>query len=124
MREDGRSRGEASDCSDDPEQRKTRYVVKDGKCLAKVMALLNKDLEVTFCGKVVALLHSCFVTVHQRCKELAREKAMTRFYAVRIRELPIVDGSVFRSFTWLRSSTSFTECEQKRLRTNDGGTFC
>ena len=35
-----------------------------------------------------------------------------------------MDGSVFRSVTGQRSSTSFTECEQKRLRTNDGGTFC
>ena len=40
----------------------------------------------------------------------------------------IVDGSVFRSVTGQRSSTSFTECEQKRLRTNEcaidrGGLF-
>ena len=95
MREDGRSRGEASDCSDNPEQRKTRYVVKDGKYLAKVMVLLNEDLEVTFCGKVVALLHSCFVTVDQRHKELAIEKAMTQFYAVRIRELPALWMALF-----------------------------
>ena len=57
---------------------KQSHLVKDGNCLAKVMSLLNEDVDlgVIFCGKMVALLRTCFVAVHQRREELARDKAM------------------------------------------------
>ena len=35
---------------------KESQLVKDGKCLAKVMSLLYEDVGVIFCGKMVALL--------------------------------------------------------------------
>ena len=74
---------------------KQSHLVKDGKCLTKVMYLLHEDVGVIFCGKMVALLRTCFVTVHQRREELAKETAMTRFHAVRIRELPTLWMGLF-----------------------------
>ena len=74
---------------------KQSHLVKDGKCLAKVMSLLHEDIGIIFCGKMVALLRTCFVTVHQRREELAREMAMTRFHVVRIRELPTLWMDLF-----------------------------
>ena len=49
---------------------KQSHLVKDGNCLAKVMSLLNEDVGVIFCGKMVALLRTCFIAVHQRREEL------------------------------------------------------
>ena len=74
---------------------KQRHLVKDGNCLAKVMSLLNEDVGVIFCGKMVALLCTCFVAFHQRREELARETAMTRFHSVRIHELPTLWMGLF-----------------------------
>ena len=74
---------------------KQSHLVKDGNCLAKVMSLLNEDVGVIFCGKMVALLRTCFVAVHQRREELARETAMTRFHSVLIRELPTLWMGLF-----------------------------
>ena len=56
--------------------------LKTGNGLAKVMSLLNEDVGVIFCGKMVALLRTCFFTVHHRREELAKETAMTRFHVV------------------------------------------
>ena len=74
---------------------KQSHLVKDGNSLTKVMSLLNEDVGVIFCGKMVALLHTCFVAVHQRREELARETAMTQFHSVRIRELPTLWMGLF-----------------------------
>lgn len=73
---------------------KQSHLVKDGKCLAKVMSLLNEDVGVVFCGKMVALLRTCFVAVHQRREELTRETAI-RFHSIRIRELPTLWMGLF-----------------------------
>ena len=74
---------------------KESHLVKDGKCLAKVLSLLYDDVGFIFCGKMVALLRTCFVTVRQRREELAKETAMTRFHAVRISELPTLWMGLF-----------------------------
>ena len=86
-----------------------------------VSSLLYDDVGFIFCGKMVALLRTCFVTVRQRREELAKETAMTRFHAVRISELPTLWMGLFSD---LSLGSVLTECEQKRLRTNDDGTFC
>ena len=100
---------------------KQSHLVKDGKCLLEVMSLLNEDVGVIFCGKV-ALLRTCFVTVHQRRKELAKETAMTRFHAVHIRELPTLWMGLFSDLSL--GSVPPLLLQSVNRSVFDGGTFC
>ena len=78
---------------------KQERLIKDGENLARVVPFLNENVGGVFCGKLCSLLRSCFATVHQRREEVAREKALTEFHGLRIRELPSLWTALFSNLS-------------------------
>ena len=85
---------------------KQDHLSKEGDSLARVMPFLFEDVGSVFFGKLSSVLCLCFAPVHQQNREVAREKALTRFHGLRISELPSLWRSLFADLSLKSVSVS------------------
>ena len=74
---------------------KQDHLREESDNLARVVPFLTEDVGSVFCDKLSSMLRSCFAPVHQQNREVAREKALTRFHGLRISDLPSLWKSLF-----------------------------
>ena len=61
---------------------------KEERLTADSRRNIDQERGTEFCSELLSALQTCFSPVHRCCVELAKDKALQRFHAVRLSQLP------------------------------------